>query len=218
MKTVLATLLALYLLVSCRQSQEEKNQEQVVLPFYTAADFTPQWIDSSAKTYNSIHSIPSFSFINQAGDSVTEKTMVGKIYVADFFFTSCPGICKRLSTNLALVQEAYKGDNNVMLLSHSVTPENDSVPRLKQYADAFGAIPGKWNLVTGNRQQIYRIAREAYFADEDMGREKNENDFLHTENFLLIDSHRRIRGVYKGTSVADVNNLIADIKTLQTEK
>jgi protein SCO1/2 len=217
MKTISAAWVFLFAMASCRQEQEEKKQESVVLPFYTAADFTPQWIDSGAG-YNAIHRIPSFSFINQAGDTVTEQTMRGKIYVADFFFTSCPGICKRLSTNLALVQEAFKNDNSLVLLSHSVTPENDSVPRLKQYADAFGAIPGKWHLVTGNRQQIYRIAREAYFADEDMGRQKNENDFLHTENFLLIDNHRRIRGVYKGTSVADVNNLIADIKTLQAEK
>jgi protein SCO1/2 len=216
MKTVLVTLLVLFAVSSCRQ--EEKEQEPLVLPYYTTADFTPQWIETSAADYGSIHTIPSFRFINQSGDSVTEKTMTGKIYVADFFFTSCPGICKRLSTNLALVQEAFKDDNGVMLLSHSVTPENDSVPRLKQYAVAFGVMPGKWNLVTGNRSEIYRIAREAYFADEDMGRQKNENDFLHTENFLLIDSHRRIRGVYKGTSVADVNNLIADIKTLQGEK
>jgi protein SCO1/2 len=216
MKTVFAALFVLFAVSSCRQG--EKEQEPVVLPYYTTADFTPQWIETSVADNGSIHSIPSFRFINQSGDSVTEKTMTGKIYVADFFFTSCPGICKRLSTNLALVQEAFKDDNGVMLLSHSVTPENDSVPRLKQYADAFGAIPGKWNLVTGNRSEIYRIAREAYFADEDMGRQKNENDFLHTENFLLIDSHRRIRGVYKGTSVADVNNLIADIKTLQGEK
>lgn len=218
MRTVFATLLVLFSSVSCRQGQEEKKQDPVTLPFYTTADFTPQWIENSAQSYQGIHSIPSFSFINQAGDSITEKTMAGKIYVADFFFTSCPGICKRLSTNMALVQEAFKNDNSVMLLSHSVTPESDSVARLKQYADAFGALPGKWNLVTGNRQQIYRIARESYFADEDMGKQKNENDFLHTENFLLIDSHRRIRGVYKGTSVADVNNLIADIKTLQEEK
>jgi protein SCO1/2 len=218
MKIFFATLLVLLALVSCRQEKEEEKQEPVVLPFYTAADFTPQWIEPTAPGYRSIHSIPPFSFINQAGDSVTEKTVTGKIYVADFFFTSCPGICKRLSTNLAMVQEVFRNDSSVMLLSHSVTPESDSVPRLKQYADAFGAIPGKWNLVTGNRQQIYRIAREAYFADEDMGRQKNENDFLHTENFLLIDAHRRIRGVYKGTSVADVNNLIADIKTLQAEK
>lgn len=218
MKTVITAIFLVLSLGSCRQAPEEKIQQAVPLPFYTAADFTPQWIETSAPGYDAIHSIPSFSFINQAGDPVTEKTMAGKIYVADFFFTSCPGICKRLSTNLALVQEAFKHDSGVMLLSHSVTPENDSVPRLKQYADAFGAIPGKWNLVTGSRQDIYRIARDAYFADEDLGRQKNENDFLHTENFLLIDSHRRIRGVYKGTSVADVNNLITDIKTLQSEK
>ncbi len=149
---------------------------------------------------------------------VTEKTFAGKIYVADFFFTSCPGICKRLTTNLTLVQTAFKDDDKVLLLSHSVTPETDNVDRLQQYAVSYGVIKNKWHLVTGSREQIYGIARNAYYADEDMGVKKNSSDFLHTENILLIDKHRRIRGVYKGTSVKDVNDLIADIKTLELEE
>ncbi len=218
MKSVIILFLVTILLVSCRQMPQEKKQEARVLPFYTSADFTPQWINPGSAAYDSIHTIPAFSFINQEGKTVTEKQFAGKIYVADFFFTACPGICKRLSTNLALVQDFFKNDSSILLLSHSVTPETDSVRRLKQYADAFHAITGKWNLITGDREQIYRIAREAYFADEDMGVQKTTEDFLHTENFLLIDTRRRIRGIYKGTSVSDVNNLIADIKILKTEK
>ncbi len=204
--------------LSCNQPRQTSEQPATILPFYTSADFTPRWIEQSSPGYDSIHTIPPFQFVNQQGDTVTEKTFQGKIYVADFFFTACPGICKRLSTNLGLVQAAFKDDPNVMLLSHSVTPEGDSVPRLQQYAKAFGVLPGKWNLVTGNRDQLYRIAREAYFADQDLGMQKSSDAFLHTENFLLIDTHKRIRGIYKGTSVAEVENLIADIKVLQAER
>ena len=207
------------ILIACKQPAKKQQPAARVLPFYTAADFTPQWIDrSSSAAYNAIHTIPPFSFTNQEGNTVTEKTFAGKIYVADFFFTSCPGICKRLTTNLTLVQTAFKTDDQVLLLSHSVTPDIDSVPRLKQYAEEYGVITNKWYLVTGNRDEIYGIAREAYFADEDMGVKKSSSDFLHTENMLLIDKHRRIRGIYKGTSVKDVNDLIADIRILKLEE
>jgi len=206
-------------LVSCKQSAITKQEQEArVLPFYTAADFTPHWIERNSSMYASIHTIPSFQFTGQDNQSITEKTFAGKIYVADFFFTACPGICKRLTTNLALVQTAFKNDNEVLLLSHSVTPESDDVPRLQQYANAYGVIKSKWHLVTGKREEIYGIARNAYFADEDMGVKKNSSDFLHTENVLLIDKHRRIRGVYKGTSVKDINDLIADIKILKLEE
>jgi protein SCO1/2 len=206
------------ILVCCENPIAKGEQQARILPFYTTAEFTPQWIEKSSSAYNTIHSIPAFQFIDQDSTMVTEKMFAGKIYVADFFFTACPGICKRLTTNLSLVQTAFKNDNDVLLLSHSVTPENDNVSRLKQYANAFGVIKNKWHLVTGKREDIYGIARNAYFADEDMGIKKNSDDFLHTENMLLIDKHRRIRGVYKGTSVKDVNDLIADIKVLKLEE
>ncbi len=209
--------LAVTTFVSCKQPAAKQLQEAKVLPFYNSAEFTPQWIEPSSSGYDSIHTIPSFQFINQDGDTVTEKTFSGKIYVADFFFTECPGICKRLTTNLTLVQTAFANDDTVLLLSHSVTPESDSTARLQQYAKAFKVIKNKWHLVTGKREDIYGIARRSYFADEDMGVKKNSSDFLHTENILLIDKHRRIRGVYKGTSVKDVNDLIADIKILKKE-
>jgi protein SCO1/2 len=221
MKTVIFFLLILAIataFVSCKQPVKKQEPETRALPFYNTADFTPQWIERSSAAYHSIHTIPPFQFINQDGNTITEKTFAGKIYVADFFFTACPGICKRLTTNLTLVQTAFKNDDRILLLSHSVAPETDDVAHLQQYANAFGVIKNKWHLVTGSKEQIYGIARNAYYADEDMGVKKNSNDFLHTENILLIDTHRRIRGVYKGTSVKDVNDLIADIKILETEK
>ncbi len=206
------------ILACCTNPAAKREQQARILPFYTTAEFTPQWIEKNSSAYDTIHSIPPFQFIDQDSTTITEKTFTGKIYVADFFFTACPGICKRLTTNLSLVQTAFKNDTDVLLLSHSVTPENDNVSRLQQYANAFGVIKNKWHLVTGKREEIYGIARQAYFADEDMGIKKNSDDFLHTENMLLIDKHRRIRGVYKGTSVKDVNDLIADIKVLKLEE
>lgn len=203
------------ILLSCKTSIVKDKQTIRILPFYTHADFTPKWMDTSDAEYDNIHRIPNFTFMNQAGDSVTEKTVNGKIYVANFFFTTCPGICKKLTTNLGLVQAAYQNDTSLLLLSHSVTPENDNRERLKQYAIDYGVITNKWHLVTGKRAQIYSIARNAYFADEDMGEMKKTNDFLHTENVLLIDKQRRIRGIYKGTSVQEMNHLIADIAVLK---
>jgi len=185
------------------------------LPYYVSADFTPHWL-TEKELQQPVHQIPSFSFINQYGETITGQTVEGRIYVANFFFTSCPGICKRLTNNLSLVQEAYKADD-VLILSHSVTPETDSVGRLLQYAQQYKIKKQQWHLLTGKRSELYTIARKSYFADEDLGEVQAENDFLHTENVLLIDKQRRIRGVYKGTSEADIRNLIIDIKRLQEE-
>lgn len=204
--------------ISCQQMPPTPTTISERLPFYNTANFTPEWIEPTSSKYQSIHTIPAFSFINQNGDTIIQQVFNNKIYVADFFFTSCPGICKKLTNNLSIVQKAFKNDADVLLLSHSVTPETDSVPRLKQYATQFGVIDGKWHLVTGNRQAIYNIARQAYFADEDLGMAKNENDFLHTENMVLIDKHKRIRGLYKGTLESDMQQLIADIIVLKLEK
>lgn len=192
------------------------QKKQAGLPYYSTADFTPQWI--SAKDADTVHTIPGFSFTNQDGKLITRKDFDKKITVVDFFFTTCPGICKKLTFSMAKVQAAFTHDNDVMLLSHSVTPEKDSVPVLKKYAVEKGAINNKWHLVTGNRKEIYNIARTAYFADEDMGWKQDSTTFLHTENILLIDKHHHIRGVYKGTIPKEVNDLIDDIKKLQQEE
>lgn len=199
------------LLNSCSSS----INNSVGLPYYSTADFTPQWL--TAKDIDTLHSIPDFTFTDQEGKVITRKTFDNKITVVDFFFTTCPGICKKLTSSLAKVQQVFKEDNNVLLLSHSVTPEKDNVTVLKKYADDNGVINGKWHLVTGKRNEIYSIARTAYFADEDMGWKQDSTTFLHTENILLIDKQHHIRGVYKGTIPKEVDDLIADIKKLKQE-
>jgi protein SCO1 len=199
-------------LVSCHLNADKHSAD---LPFYNSSEFTPHWL--SEKDADTIHAIPHFSFIDQDGQTITRNTFTGKITVVNFFFTRCPGICKKLTNNLLSVQSAFKDDNNVLLLSHSVTPESDSIAVLKKYAEEYKVISGKWHLVTGNKNEIYAIARKAYFADEDMGWKQDSTTFLHTENILLIDKKHHIRGIYKGTIPSDINNLIADIKTLEKE-
>jgi protein SCO1/2 len=187
------------------------------LPYYNDADFTPIWVHNDVKLRNSMHEIPSFSLTNQNGETITEATFQNKIYVADFFFTACPGICPKMTKNMQVVQNAFKKDKDVLLISHSVTPENDSVEVLREYADEYQAIDQKWHFVTGTRKGVYELARKGYFADETLGLQKDENDFLHTENFILIDRNRKIRGVYKGTNPVEVERLIEDILILKKE-
>ncbi|NKI30382.1 SCO family protein [Croceivirga thetidis] len=207
----------LTLLVSCNtQVKKEKSSRVEKLPFYNDASFTPHWVDSESEQ-SGLHQIPPFEVINQFGDTITEQTFNDKIYVTDFFFTSCPGICPKMTNNMLLVQEAFEEDEEVLLLSHSVTPEYDSVPVLKHYADAKGVLEQKWHLVTGNRNEIYKLGRTAYFVDEDLGEPKGLEDFLHTENFILIDKNRHIRGIYNGLNKTAISQLIADIKTLKKE-
>lgn len=188
------------------------------LPYYNSADFTPQWLDNKDTTLQHYHSIQSFNFIDQEGAYFSSDAIKNKIVVADFFFTACPGICKTLTANLKEVQQNFANDSSIMILSHSVTPDLDNVSRLKQYASNFGIHYNQWKLLTGDKKAIYNIARQSYFADEDLGLKRTENDFLHTENVVLIDKHQHIRGVYKGTSILEIKDLIEDIKTLQEEE
>lgn len=206
--------LVFVLIMSCKN---EKVNKETTLPYFNTALFTPEWIDKDSDKYAYIHKIPTFSFINQNGEEITNKTYEGKIYVADFFFTSCPGICPRLAKNMRTLQEAFKDDDDVLLLSHSVTPEKDSVPVLKEYAIENQVNSKKWNLVTGNKKEIYDIARKAYFADEDFVKTQDESAFIHTENFVLIDKKGRIRGVYNGTLAVETERILRHIKLLKRE-
>ncbi len=190
---------------------------QETLPFFNSAGFTPEWISKDMPRYPTIHTIPSFSLVDQEGDTISEVFIQGKIVVADFFFTACPGICPRLTKNMRIIQDQFKDDESILLLSHSVTPDIDSIPRLKAYAEQNHIDRHRWHLLTGDRKEIYTLARLGYFADEETGLKKNENDFLHTENFILLDYARRIRGVYNGTNPAEIERLLADIKVLKLE-
>ena len=206
------TFILVMILVGCKSKPTESS-----LPFINKPDFTPEWINKSDAGYNSIHRIPAFSFTDQDGETITEKTVDGKIYVADFIFTRCGSICPKMTTNMSLLQNKFKNNNEVLLLSHSVTPEMDSVPVLKRYAEEKGVISGKWHLLTGKESEIYDLAKKQYFAGDTIGYYQTGNEFLHTENFILVDKLRRIRGVYNGTLPLEMERLTDDINTLLKE-
>lgn len=209
----------LFLLIisfACSESQQNKSRVET-LPFYNEATFTPHWIAPNDEILDTFHRISPFKFINQEGDIITEKDFEDKIYVVDFFFTICPGICPKMTTNMMQLQDEFLNDEEVWLLSHSVTPEIDSVSVLKQYAEEKGISSKTWHLVTGSQHEIYKLGRNDYFVEEDLGLNKEEDEFLHTENFVLIDKNRHIRGIYNGLNKTSVNQLIADIKTLKME-
>ncbi len=203
------------LLIGC--NGKEETSRVATLPYYQDAMFTPVWLENESETLKDFHKIPDFQLVNQNGETVTQNTFDNKFYVADFIFTSCPGICPKMTENMTVLQETFKTDPEVMLLSHSVTPKLDSVPVLKSYAEIKGVIDSKWHIVTGDRKQIYDLGRNYYFAEQDLGLTKEADDFLHTENFVLIDKNKHIRGIYNGLNTQAINQLIADIKTLKQE-
>jgi len=203
-------------LISCMEKAQAESRT-TFLPYYDEATFTPKWLYPGTEAVQQLHRIPNFSLINQEGEIFTDRNLDGKIYVADFFFTTCPGICPKMTANMSILQEAFLNDPEIMLISHSVTPELDSVEVLKRYAEEKGVISGKWQLLSGDRALIYDLGRNQYFVEEDLGLEKDENDFLHTENFVLIDKNRNIRGIYNGLNKTAVRQLITDIKTLKEE-
>ncbi|OIN61089.1 SCO family protein [Arsenicibacter rosenii] len=209
-KSLIALAGALLLLTGCGSDQKKTAP----LPYYNTADFTPLWLEKGDVRIGQLHRLSEFSFTDQNNRRITEQTVSGKIHVAGFFFTSCPGLCPRLTRSMTEVQEAFRDNPQVVLLSYSVTPERDSVPVLRAYATKHQVIDQKWHLLTGDHDAIYQLARKSYFADENIGVQKGENDFLHTENLILIDGDLHIRGIYNGTLPLDVQQLIQDIKAL----
>lgn len=187
------------------------------LPYYDEASFTPRWIDPQDVAGATIHTIPDFTLTNQLGETITQETFAGKIYISDFFFTTCRAICLDMTVNMAKLQDEFVDDDQVVFLSHSVTPDVDTVEVLKAYGEARGVKPGKWHLATGDRAQIYELGRRHYFIEEDQGEMRSDDEFLHTENFVLIDEHRHIRGIYNGLNDTALAQLVADVRTLQAE-
>jgi protein SCO1/2 len=183
------------------------------LKVYKPSDVNPTLVDSSLQRNHHAHKIANFELINQQGDTITNLQFENSIYVADFFFTTCRSICPKMTKQMARVQEAFLANADVKLLSHSVTPEIDSVAVLANYANEFGALANKWHLVTGPKPHIYELARKSYFAVTDVGN-GDKLDFIHTENFVLVDKNKQIRGFYDGTSTEEVDQLIADIQLL----
>jgi protein SCO1/2 len=194
-----------------------ENSRVDYLPYYNDESFTPHWLTPNTEEEKVFHKIPDFSLTNQSGETVTQDTFEDKIYVTDFFFTTCPGICPKMTGNMAKIQEEFKDDNDILLLSHSVMPSTDLVSVLKAYANNNNVIDNKWHLVTGDRNEIYALGRDHYFVESDLGEVKSIDDFLHTENFLLIDKNKHIRGIYNGLNRASMAQLITDIKALKKE-
>ena len=183
------------------------------LPIYQPAQVNSKLVDASVAHRIKYHTISDFNLINQNGDTITQAFYDDKIYVADFFFTTCQSICPVMTKNMKKVQDKLINDKEILLLSHSVTPEIDSVEQLKRYAISHQINDDKWNLVTGDKKQIYNLARKSYLAVED--NPLREYDMIHTENFMLIDKKNQIRGFYDGTLDSEITRLLNDIEILK---
>ncbi|MDG2052978.1 MAG: SCO family protein [Flavobacteriaceae bacterium] len=188
-----------------------------VLPIFQPAKVNAELVDSTIQHVKKYHLISDFSLINQNGKTITQEDYKDKIYVADFFFTTCQTICPIMTDHMLEVQNKLKNDSTIMLLSHSVMPEIDSVAQLKKYALKKGVDDTKWNLVTGEKKEIYKLARKSYLAVKNDGN-GDQYDMIHTENFILIDKKKRIRGYYDGTNIEDIKLLLNDIEILKNEK
>ena len=186
------------------------------LPIYQPAMVSEELVDSTIQHQIKYHKIADFSLLNQNGETITQDNYKDKIYVADFFFTTCQTICPIMTNHMYQIQKEIISDDDVMLLSHSVTPKIDSVAQLKKYAKEKGVIDRKWNLVTGDKKQIYELARKSYLAVKTDGN-GDVYDMIHTENFMLIDKNRQIRGFYDGTNPEDIKKLLEDIENLKNE-
>lgn len=183
------------------------------LPVYGPQDFNPELVDVSLQNMENHHTVADFKLTNQNGEVITQSDYDHKIYVTDFFFTRCPSICPIMSNNMEKLQQVFLNNDDVMFLSMSVTPEMDSVPVLRKYANDKGVIDSKWNITTGNKKHIYNLARKSYFAVVDQG-DGGLQDFIHTPNFILVDKTKQIRGVYDGTNNDEILRLIDDINIL----
>ncbi len=183
------------------------------LPIYQPAEVNEKLVDSSVIHVSKYHKISDFELINQNGQKITQEFYSNKIYVADFFFTTCQDICPIMTKNMYKLQEELKNDNDVLFLSHTVIPEVDTVQQLKKYSIENKVNDSKWNLVTGDKKQIYDLARKSYLAVEDT--EYGNFDMIHTENFMLIDKEKQIRGFYDGTNDFEIEKLLKDIEILK---
>ena len=183
------------------------------LPIYQPAEVNEKLVDTSIIHISKYHKVSDFKLINQNGEEITQEFYKNKIYVADFFFTTCQDICPIMTKNMHLLQEELKEDNDILFLSHTVIPEIDTVQQLKKYAIENKVDDSKWNLVTGDKKQIYDLARKSYLAVEDA--EYGEFDMIHTENFMLIDKEKQIRGFYDGTNDLEIERLLKEIEVLK---
>lgn len=206
--------ISVFLLSACQQAEKSVEDK---LPFYNTAAFDAEWIDETDSLYPKIHRIAPFSLPNQVGHLVTNDSLSGQIYVANFFFSTCPSICPKMMTNLKTLQQTFGDSSQIKLVSFSVMPWVDSVARLKKYGELHGIRPGKWHLLTGNKDAIYTLGRTSFFAEKGLGLQKDSTEFMHTESMLLIDTKGRIRGIYNATQKPDIERITDDMYTLLKE-
>ncbi len=199
------------ILTNCQGKKES-------LPFYNTANFTAEWIEQESTKYKQIHTIKAFAFRDQTGNLYSSDSLKGKIYVANFFFTICPSICPKMTNNLTILQEKFKQEKDFKLISFSVTPWIDSVETLKKYGEKHNINVQQWHLLTGQKEAIYELGRQSFFAEKTLGLSKGTNDFLHTEAMLLIDRNARIRGIYNATNSDEIERITDNINTLLNEK
>lgn len=206
-KIIGVVILLISTLLSCNQSSKP------ILPIYNPADFNPELVDKSLQTKTEFHTVSDFQLINQNGDTITQESYKDKIYVVDFFFTRCKTICPIMTNNIGKLQKEFINNDDIMLLSLSVTPEIDSISVLQEYAKNKGVMDDKWNITTGDKKHIYNLARKSYFAVVEQG-DGGLQDFIHTPNFILVDKKKQIRGIYNGTNDEELLRLIDDLKVL----
>ncbi|AZA54962.1 SCO family protein [Chryseobacterium sp. G0201] len=221
MYRIVYLLLSSVLFISCNQNQNQnKNKkEKVALPYYNEPTFTPIFESNKALVEKRIsHKIDDFSFLNQDSVLINQKIIEGRIHIANFIFTSCGSICPTMTKNLKMVSDSLANQKNIVFLSFSVTPWIDKPYVLKRYKRDNEIENKNWHFLTGNKADIYKLARQSYFAEEDIGFSKDSTEFLHTEHFVLVDKNKRIRGIYNGTLTFEMEQLLDDIRTLSTEK
>ena len=209
----ISLLLSVLCFINCTNKPKEDQ-----LPYYNTPDFSALFLYSKADVETKInHKINRFSFTDQRGNKVTDQMMEGKIHVANFIFTNCNSICPIMTKHMKKLQTEFGTNKEVAMLSFSVMPWIDTIGQLKNYADENQIHAKNWHLLTGNKAEIYNLARKSYFAEEDLGYSKDSTSFLHTEHIVLVDKTKRIRGIYNGTLELEADQLIKDIKLLLKE-
>lgn len=208
----------LWIIIAIKLATLSAGVSSEELPYYQDEAFTPYWLSKGEVDLTSFHKIPAFSFTDQSGNTITQSVLDGKVYVAGFFFSTCPGICPTIRSKLIKVQDTFANDENVKIVQHSIRPTTDTTEILQAYANKNGINNQQWYLLTGDKAEIYSLAKTFYFASEDLGNVQKNKDFLHTESLLLIDENKHIRGIYNGLNAASVDYLIQDIKTLRHQK
>ncbi|RYZ50597.1 MAG: SCO family protein [Sphingobacteriales bacterium] len=186
------------------------------VPYYHTADFTPI-LTTDQNQIDTLHTVFPFRLTDQFGDTITEQTVANTVYLTNFFFTACPSICPKMMETMRVVYDHYRGNPAVQFLSHSVTPERDSVPVLKQYAERKSIVWHQWHLLTGKRKSINTVARLSYFVEKEQGFLADSARFLHAENLILVDQRGHIRGLFNGTLAVEADRIIQDIDWLLTE-